>query len=174
MRVAPARGRYRRGDSFDLSPSMAYDHPLAMNSPAALAVYNRRNPAPPLRRGTRITVPDRVSSHVKLVFTEMQRQRIIYDEVEAGSGVLRPTIKAWRHKNRPNLESIEAVLNFLGWDFIPVPRDEIITPEVRKRLAPAAAALGLTMGQSLRLLTIIATGAERPEADDAAEAKETV
>ena len=139
-----------------------------MNSPAALAVYTRRNPAPPLRRGTRITVPDRVSSHVKLVFSEMQRQRIIYDEVEAGSGVLRPTIKAWRHKNKPSLETIEAVLNYLGWDFLPVPRDEIIPPEVRKRLAPAAEALGLSMPESLRLLTIIASGAHRAEVEEPA------
>lgn len=34
------------------------------------------------------------------------------------SGVNRPTIKQWRRKTRdPSLESLEAVLNALGWGF---------------------------------------------------------
>ena len=103
---------------------------------------------------------------MKLVFTEMQRQKVTYDEVEIGSGITRAALKAWRHKNHPNLDSLEAVLNFLKWDFVPVPRNEIVSPEVRKHLAPAAAALGITMGESLRLLTIIAEGAHRPEAQE--------
>jgi uncharacterized protein YerC len=40
-----------------------------------------------------VTVPKRVSPHVKLVFAEMARQQRTYDEVEAASGVRRPTIK---------------------------------------------------------------------------------
>lgn len=128
-----------------------------MNSPASPVAYTRRNPAPPVRRGSRITIPERVGPHVKLVFATMQRQRITYDEVEIGSGVNRPSIKAWRHKNRPNLDSIEAVLGFLGWDLVPLPRETVIPPEIVARLRPLAKELGLAMPDAVRLMGEIAT-----------------
>lgn len=118
---------------------------------------SRRNPEKK-KRPTTITVPERVGPHVKLVFTEMQRQNITYDEVEAGSGVNRPTIKAWRHKNKPNLESIEAVLGFLGFDFMPIPRDRVLAPEIVAALKPVAALLGLTMPQTIAALVEIVSG----------------
>jgi hypothetical protein len=91
------------------------------------------------RRPSHITVPERVSPHVKLVFTEMQRQCRTYDEVEEGSGVLRTTLKAWRHKNKPGLDSIEAVLGFLGWDFLPVPRAKVLPAALVEDVAAVAA-----------------------------------
>lgn len=125
-----------------------------MNTPA---ISSRRNPVAPPRRATKITIPERVGPHVKLVFSEMQRQRITYDEVEIGSGVNRPTIKAWRHKNRPNLDSIEAVLGFLGWDMVPLLREAVIPSEIVARLRPLAEELGLAMPDAVRLMAEIAT-----------------
>jgi hypothetical protein len=63
-----------------------------------------------------------------LVFSEMARQGFTYDQTEEGSGVRRATIKAWRKKNAPGLESIEAVLGFLGWGFVPVPSLQALPP----------------------------------------------
>ncbi|WP_201159451.1 hypothetical protein [Rhodoplanes elegans] len=84
-----------------------------------------RQAPPHLRRRkltSRITIPDNVSPHVKLVFSEMQRQAVRYEDAAFGAGVNVPTIKAWRRKNRPSLESLDAVLGWLGWNLIPVPR----------------------------------------------------
>lgn len=94
---------------------------------------------------------------MKLVFTEMQRQNVTYDEVEYGSGVLRTTVKAWRSKNKPGLDSIEAVMGFLGWDFVAVPRDRVLPPEVVAELRPLAERFGMTMPKTVAaLLNILA------------------
>ena len=76
-------------------------------------VHRYTNRRPGYRRS--VTMPERVSPHVKLVFAEMMRQQRTYDEVEAASGVRRPTMKQWRRKNAPSLDSLEAVLNALGF-----------------------------------------------------------
>ncbi|MGJ4951818.1 hypothetical protein [Bradyrhizobium sp. HKCCYLS20291] len=95
---------------------------------------------------------------MKLVFAEMARLRFTYDETEEGSGVRRASIKAWRRKNRPGLESLEAVLGFLGWDFVAVPRAKVLPDEVRAELQPIADKLGLTMPQTITALIEIVTG----------------
>lgn len=105
-----------------------------------------------------VTMPDRVGPHVKLVFAEMARLRFTYDQTEEGSGVRRASIKAWRRKNKPGLESLEAVLGFLGWDFVAVPRAKALPEEVRAELQPVADKLGLTMPQTITALIEIVTG----------------
>jgi hypothetical protein len=105
-----------------------------------------------------VTMPDRVGPHVKLVFAEMARLRATYDETEEGSGVRRASIKAWRRKNKPGLESLEAVLGWLGWDFVAVPRAKALPEEVRTELQPIADKLGLTMPQTILALVEIVTG----------------
>ena len=117
---------------------------------------SRRSPAPRKKRLTTITVPERVGPHVKLVFTEMRRQNFTYDEVEAGSGVTRPTIKAWRKKNRPGMDSIEAVLGHLGFEFVPLPTAQAIPPEIAAELRPIAQRLDLAMPEAVRLAAEIA------------------
>ena len=112
-----------------LSIKSLYPQPSA--SKATRAAPRRKNPRT-------VTMPDRVGPHVKLVFGEMARQRITYDEVEDGSGVRRPTIKQWRRKNRPGLESLEAVLGFLGWDFVAVPSLRVLPPEIAGELVTLA------------------------------------
>ncbi|CAO4164906.1 hypothetical protein IHEIED_00461 [Methylorubrum populi] len=116
----------------------------------------RRKPKPP--RPTRITIPEGVSPHVKLVFAEMKRQNVKYDVVEDRSGVLRTTIKAWRHKNAPGLTSIEAVLGSLGWYFVPVPRAEVLPEDMRADLAAVAERHGQSMTKTIEGLISIVTG----------------
>jgi len=82
-------------------------------------LHRYKNRRPGYRRA--VTMPERVSPHVKLVFAELARQQRTYDELEAASGVRRATVKQWRRKNPPSLDSLEAVLNALGWQFIAVP-----------------------------------------------------
>lgn len=109
-------------------------------------------------RKTKVTVPERVGPHVRLVFSEMQRQNRTYDDMQDGSGVQRATVKAWRHKNRPSLESIEAALGFLGYDFVPVPRADVLPPEIVTRLRPIADDLGMSMPSAVRALVEVVTG----------------
>jgi hypothetical protein len=96
-----------------------------------------------------VTMPDRgVGPHVRLVFGELSRQQRTYDELEAASGVRRPTVKAWRSKNYPGLDSLEAVLNALGWHFLAVPAHvEMLPPSVAAKAAELAALAQMEMGE---------------------------
>lgn len=87
-----------------------------------------------------VTVPKGVSAHVKFVFAEMARQGRSYDEIESASGVRRATAKAWRRKNAPGWESLTAVLNSMGWCYLPAPvQVEALPPALAARLAEVAA-----------------------------------
>lgn len=99
----------------------------------------------PANRRT-VTMPDRVGPHVRLVFSEMARLRVTYEELDEISGVNRPTIKQWRRKTKnPSLESLEAVLNALGWGFTPTPALETMPPH----LAGAMTELALQMQRDI-------------------------
>ncbi|WP_311276122.1 hypothetical protein [Methylobacterium sp. WCS2018Hpa-22] len=118
---------------------------------------SRRNPDKRKRPAT-ITVPDRVGPHVRLLFTEMRRQNVTYDEVEEGSGVRRAALKAWRHKNRPSLESIEAALGFLGFDLVPIPRAKVLPAEIVAEIREVAARLDLDMPATVKLIVEVVAG----------------
>lgn len=122
----------------------------------AIQKHSRRHPQPRPRRPSTVTVPERAGPHVKLIFTEMRRQNKTYDAVEAGSGVNRPTLKAWRHRNVPTLTSCEAVLGFLGFEFVPIPTERALPPELVAELRPIAERIGLDMPAAVRLAAEIA------------------
>jgi hypothetical protein len=109
-------------------------------------------------RSLTVSVPDRAGPHVRLVFAEMARQGFAFDETEERSGVLRPTLKAWRYKNAPSLTNIEAVLGVLGFDFVPIPRAAVLPPEVVAELQPVADRLALTMPETVKALVEIVSG----------------
>jgi len=90
-----------------------------------------RKPEPP-KRPSRVTVPKHAHPLAKVIFAEMQRQGITYDEMEYASGVLRSTTKAWRTNNTPGLATIEACLGVLGWALVPVPRIDHVPENVRE------------------------------------------
>lgn len=75
-------------------------------------------------RPSRVTVPEHAHPLSKIIFSEMNRQGVTYLEMEWRSGVLVSTMKAWRQRNRPGLETVEACLGSLGWDLIATPRPE--------------------------------------------------
>lgn len=75
-------------------------------------------------RESRVTVPAAAHPLVRFVFAEMRRQGITYVEMSQRSGLARETLNAWRVRNRPDLESLEAVLGVLGYDLGPLLRDE--------------------------------------------------
>lgn len=111
------------------------------------------------RRASKITIPKRANPLAKLVFAEMQRQRVSYAELEWRSGVLVSTAKAWRQQNRPGLASIEAALGALGWALVPVPAVEHLPDEARAELNKFADRFG---GQQAALGAAIRARADFP------------
>lgn len=83
-------------------------------------------------------MPERVGPFVRLVFSEMARQAVRYDDLEWLSGVRRASIKAWRRKNAPGLASIEATLGSLGYNLIPTPALQKLPPRLAGELAELA------------------------------------
>jgi hypothetical protein len=96
-----------------------------------------RHAPPP--RPSKITIPERCDPRAKVVFAEMRRQGVTYDELEHRSGVLRSTFKAWRTNNKPGLDTIEAALGALGWSLLPVPNTSELPPTVREGLKALSA-----------------------------------
>lgn len=90
------------------------------------------------RRQSKITIPEHCHPLAKVVFAEMRRQGVTYDELEHRSGVLRSTFKAWRTNNRPGLDTIEAALGALGWSVLPVPDPQTIPADLRSELQAIA------------------------------------
>lgn len=112
------------------------------------------------RRNMRtVTMPERVGPFARLVFAEMARQRVTYDSMEERSGVRRASVKAWRRKNRPGLESLEAVLATLGFGLVPVPALEAIPPDLAGEVT--ALSLKLRMNIPQTWATLIDIGVEQ-------------
>jgi hypothetical protein len=99
-----------------------------------------------------VTMPNRVSPHVKLVFSEMARLHMRYSDVEDTSGVRRQTLKMWRRKNRPSLDNLEAVMSALGWAYVPVPALQTLPPELAGELTTLALKLGMSMPETIAAL----------------------
>jgi hypothetical protein len=72
-------------------------------------------------RKSKITIPAHCDPRAKVVFAEMRRQAVTYDELEWRSGVLRSTFKAWRKNSAPGIHTVDAALGALGWSLLPVP-----------------------------------------------------
>lgn len=94
---------------------------------------------PPVKKPSRVSVPDHAHPLAKLLYAEMQRQGVTYNDLEWKSGVHIQTFKAWRSANTPGLSSMEACLGVVGWGLVPVPRFEDVPAEVRVLLKQAAA-----------------------------------
>jgi hypothetical protein len=71
----------------------------------------------------RLSVPTRGLPTVRFVFEEMNRQRRTITEVAERAGISVHAIRNWRYCRNPQLLGLEAVLNVLGFDLVPVPRD---------------------------------------------------
>lgn len=95
---------------------------------------------------------------MKLVFEQMKLRNITYADVERGSSIKRTAIKAWRHKNAPGLESIESVLGFLGYDFLPVPRVRILPPTIQAELASISERHGIDIQTVAQALIEVTSG----------------
>ena len=86
-------------------------------------------------RESRITIPEHAHPLAKLLFGEMKRQKVSYDELEHRSGVLKCTFKSYRVEKVPGLTTIEAALGSLGWRVVPTPDPATLSPGLREELA---------------------------------------
>ena len=125
------------------------------------------------------TVPSGVEPVVRLIFAEIARQGIRYEDVENFSGVRRATVKSYRRKNRPGWESVQSLLSVLGFGFVPTPAIQTLPPHLMGEITalssklakdvPATFAALIDIGVEQKLLRMDA--AERRaivEAHDAA------
>ncbi|RYH64467.1 MAG: hypothetical protein EON54_06530, partial [Alcaligenaceae bacterium] len=102
----------------------------------------------PTRYRRSVTMPVGVSPPVTLLFGEMRRLLLTYDEVQEASGTTRATMKAWRKKNAPSLEAIQACLNSVGYLFVPSPMLEIQPPDIAADIGALAAKMKLSMPEA--------------------------
>ena len=124
-----------------MSPSPLYPSDFRTALFSAPARKRRKNPRT-------VTMPEHVGPHVKLVFAEMARQRMTYDSLEERSGVRRASVKAWRKRNRPALENLEAALATLGFGFCPVASLEALPAELAGELTALALKLRMNIPQT--------------------------
>jgi hypothetical protein len=94
---------------------------------------------PVAKKPSRITVPRHAHPLVKVLYAEMQRQGVTYEELGHRSGVLPQTFKAWRGSNTPGLATMEACLGSVGWALVPVPRIDEVPENVRAGVRALAA-----------------------------------
>lgn len=92
----------------------------------------RRTQAPD--RPSRVTVPAHAHPLARLVFAEMNRQRITYESMTFDAGIQDSTLKAWRVSKTPGLTTIEAALGVVGWSLVPVPRHDRLPLELQAEL----------------------------------------
>jgi hypothetical protein len=104
----------------------------------------------------RVSVPPRAHPHVRLAFAEMRRQMRTMDWISEKSGVQRPCLKAWRHRNRPGLDGLTAVLNCLGIEYLPVVMPKALPPDIARDLADLAQRMNAEMPETMAALIAIA------------------
>lgn len=92
-----------------------------------------------------MTVPANAVPCVKTLFALMKSESRSYDDVAEASGLLRLTLKSWRHRSSPTYSSIEAAFGALGWSFMPCPRIEVLPDDFAADLARLAARMKATM-----------------------------
>ena len=62
----------------------------------------------------KLPVPDTAHPLVRDLFTEMNNQMMLIEDVAQISGVSKRAISDWRYRRSPNVETLQAVLNTLG------------------------------------------------------------
>lgn len=88
------------------------------------------------------TMPTGVQPIVRLVFSELSRQGLHYQDIEDASGVGRVALKSWRCRTRPSWESLQSVLSVLGFGFVPTPVLQVLRPEMAGEITALAMKLG--------------------------------
>ena len=117
--------------------------------PEGFSTRRPRRDLPPRRNARGVTMPKtRVGPFARLVFAELGRQRMRYLDASELSGVQIPTIKGWRKKNNPGLESLSAMLATLGYQLCPVPELETLPPKIAGELTTLALKLRMNIPQT--------------------------
>jgi hypothetical protein len=106
------------------------------------------------RRSNRrvVTTPKGATPIVRLVFGELARQAVRYQDCEDFSGVGRAAIKSWRRKSKPSWESLQSVLSALGFGFAPTPALQVLPPELAGEVTTLALKLGKSMPETISAL----------------------
>lgn len=111
----------------------------------------------PRRRNRRCaTMPTAsVGPYVKLVFAEIARQGLRYSDIEELSGLQVASLKAWRRKNSPGHDSLNAVLGALKHALVPVPMLEALPHALAGEVTALALKLRMSMPETWAALVEI-------------------
>lgn len=70
-----------------------------------------------------LKVPDRAHPLVKRLYQEMNAQGVGLQQMSDRSGYTVDCLKDWRTRSSPNIRSLEACFNVLGYELKPVARN---------------------------------------------------
>ncbi|MBR1131916.1 hypothetical protein [Bradyrhizobium iriomotense] len=117
--------------------------------PEGFSTRRPKRDLPPHRNRRGVTMPkNHIGPFARLVFAELGRQRMRYLDASELSGVQIPTIKGWRRKNNPGLESLTALLTTLRFQLCPVPELEALPPALAGELTALALKMRMNIPQT--------------------------
>jgi transcriptional regulator with XRE-family HTH domain len=93
---------------------------------------------------SRIAIPPRAHPLVRALYRAMAEKGVTYDQLAARSGVKKSRAKAWRSDNSPGINAIQATLNVVGLQALPVPgRLDVLPPALAADLEAVGARHGI-------------------------------
>jgi hypothetical protein len=102
------------------------------------------------------TMPAGVQPIVRVIFAEIARQNLRYQDVEDFSGVRRASLKSWRRRTRPSWESVQSVLSVLGFGFVPTPALQVLPAELAGEFPALAMKLEKNLPETFNALVDLA------------------
>lgn len=110
------------------------------------------------KKPSRIRIPPRAHPLVRALYRAMAEKGVTYDQLVARSGVSKSRAKAWRTDNSPGVNAIQATLNVVGLQALPVPsRLDILPPA----LAADLEAIGARHGMPAPIAELMMVAAEQ-------------
>jgi hypothetical protein len=82
------------------------------------------NHDPSLRWRGKLAVPDRCHPLIKELFRRINEEKATMHELAGRAGCIYSTISDWRYRRNPNLVTLTAVANALGYDIALVPLND--------------------------------------------------
>jgi hypothetical protein len=106
---------------------------------------------------SRIAIPPRAHPLVRALYRAMAEKGVTYDQLAARSGVKKSRVKAWRTDNACGVNAIQAALNVVGLQALPVPHLDILPPA----LAVDLEAIGARYGTAAPIAELMMVAADR-------------
>ena len=108
------------------------------------------------------SIPPRGHPLVRALYERMAERRVTYKQLTEASGVKASAFKAWRCTNAPGATSVQAALNAVGLQALPLPRPDILPAALASELG----AIGKRHGVPLPIAELMMVAAGRTTPSD--------